>query len=82
MTKGNFWRVTLDSEVRSLELAVADELVDAYLLLTVVALITISDITSRRFEPALAAAALLQLALAFAWPLSAVSYSQWSHLVL
>jgi hypothetical protein len=56
--------------------------VDAYLLLTVLALVTISDITSRRFEPALAAVALVQLALAFAWPLSSVNYSQWSHLVL
>jgi hypothetical protein len=56
--------------------------VDAYLLLTVLALVTISDITSRRFEPALAAVALAQLALAFAWPLSSVNYSQWVHMVL
>jgi hypothetical protein len=56
--------------------------VDAYLLLTVLALVTISDITSRRFEPALALVALAQLALVFAWPLSSVNYSQWFHLVL
>jgi hypothetical protein len=53
-----------------------------YLLLKVLALVTISDIASRRFEPALAVAALAQLALAFAWPLSSAHYSQWVHLVL
>lgn len=56
--------------------------VDAYLLLTVLALITISDISSRRFEPWLAAVALAQLALAFAWPLSTPNYSHWFHLVM
>ena len=44
--------------------------------------VTVSDLASRRFEPALALAALAQLALAFAWPLSTVNYSQWFHLVL
>jgi hypothetical protein len=56
--------------------------VDAYLLLTVLALVTISGITSRRFEPALAIVAVAQVGLAFAWPLSSVNYSLWLHMVL
>jgi hypothetical protein len=53
----------------------------AYLMFTILALITISDTAPRRFEPALTAAALGQLALAFAWPLTATYFSQWLHLV-
>jgi hypothetical protein len=54
--------------------------VDAYLLLTVLALVTISGITSRRFEPALAIVAVVQVGLAFARPLSSVNYSHWLHI--
>jgi len=56
--------------------------VDTYLLLTVLALVTISEFSSRRFEPALASVAAVQVALAFLWPLSSVNYNLWFHMVL
>jgi hypothetical protein len=53
----------------------------AYLMFTSVALITASDTASRRFEPALAAVALGQVALAFAWPLTSAYFTEWFRLV-
>jgi hypothetical protein len=55
--------------------------IDAYLLFTVLALVTISEFASRRFEPALAVIAIGQVALAFLWPLSSANYSLWVHVV-
>jgi hypothetical protein len=53
----------------------------AYLMFTTVALITVSDTASRRFEPALAAAALAQVALAFVWPVTSAYFTEWFRLV-
>jgi len=54
----------------------------AYLLFTILALITISETASRRFEPALAAVALGQLALVLAWPPASPYFSEWFRLVI
>jgi hypothetical protein len=54
----------------------------AYLMFTILALITISDTARRRFEPALAVAALGQLALVLAWSPTLAYFSEWSRLVM
>lgn len=55
--------------------------VPAYLMFTILALVTISDTASPRFEPALSLVALGQLALALTWPLTSPYFSEWLHFV-
>lgn len=55
--------------------------VNAYLLLTILALVMISESASRRFEPALVLVAFCQVALAFFWPLTSANYSHWFQIV-
>jgi len=53
----------------------------AYLMLTILALVTISEAGPRRFQKALAVVALAQLALALAWPPASTNFTIWAHLV-
>ena len=53
----------------------------AYLMLTILALVVISETGPRRFQIALAVVAVAQLALALVWPPSSVGFAAWSHLV-
>jgi hypothetical protein len=55
--------------------------VAAYLMFTILALITISETAPRRFKALLVAAALVQLALALAWPPASANFATWSRLV-
>jgi hypothetical protein len=52
-----------------------------YLLLSILALVTISDSAQRRLEPMLVVVALGQFALALAWPPTTVFFTQWVHAV-
>lgn len=56
--------------------------VAAYLMFTILALVTISDTASRRFEPALSLVALGQLALALTWPLASLHFSEWLRFIM
>jgi hypothetical protein len=53
----------------------------SYLMLTILALVVISETGPRRFQTALAVVALVQLALALAWPPASTSFATWAHLV-
>ena len=53
----------------------------AYLMLTIVALVAISDTVERRFETLLAVAALAQLVIVIAWPPYTAAFSLWVHTV-
>jgi hypothetical protein len=53
----------------------------SYLLFTIVALVSISNRSQRRFEPMLVIVALGQLALVLAWPPTTAAFTQWVHAV-
>jgi hypothetical protein len=55
--------------------------VTAYFMLTILALVTISETASRRFEPALTVVAVGQVALVIAWSPASAYFSEWFRLV-
>lgn len=54
----------------------------AYLMFTILGLITVSETAARRFELPLALVALAQLSLALTWPPASAHFADWARLVL
>jgi hypothetical protein len=70
---------SLHYQAGALWLGFAYSQVTAYLMFTLLALVTIASLPSRRLQPAFAVAALCQVALAIAWPPVSPGYNAWLH---